>query len=242
VIYLSGAVKPHYKRMLPGEREDEYAQSRRWGVHNTWQGRTGIGFLHTPDMGNSPVPGAVWAADNGCFKDPDNFDLHRYIDWLAQRDRESCLFATAPDWPPQPGLGLTKGDWSCTIDRYPEGAAPIRGLGYPVALVAQDGFEHYLDRVLIWFASAIVDALFIGGSTEWKLSGAAAECVQEARRWGLWVHMGRVNSGKRLRIAADMGCDSADGTYLAFTGPKGLPQVCDWLDGVNVPLGARQAA
>jgi hypothetical protein len=59
----------------------------------------------------------------------------------------------------------------------------------------------------------------IGGSTSWKLGPAAASLAAQARRLGKWVHMGRVNSLKRLRYAASIGCDSADGTYLAF-GPE----------------------
>ena len=29
---------------------------------------------------------------------------------------------------------------------------------------------------------------------------------------GKWVHMGRVNSTRRIRYAASIGCDSVDGT------------------------------
>jgi len=79
-----------------------------------------------------------------------------------------------------------------------------------VALVAQDGLESL---PVPW---EDFDALFIGGSTAWKLSEAARELCQEAKRRGKWVHMGRVNSLRRMQVAEAFGCDSADGTMLRF--------------------------
>jgi hypothetical protein len=42
--------------------------------------------------------------------------------------------------------------------------------------------------------------------------------------------MGRVNSLRRLRYAADIGCDSVDGTYLAFGPDQNLPTLLTWID------------
>lgn len=52
----------------------------------------------------------------------------------------------------------------------------------------------------------------------------------EIRRRGLWVHMGRVNSLRRLEIAVDFGCDSVDGNYLGFGPDANLPKLLRWLD------------
>lgn len=71
--------------------------------------------------------------------------------------------------------------------------------------------------------------MFVGGDTAWKLGTAAAHLVTEAIARGLWAHMGRVNSLRRLRHAADMGCHSADGTLLAFGPDVRLPQLLGWL-------------
>jgi hypothetical protein len=234
VIYLSGAVKPHYATWIEGT-------ARPWGVltharcheaFEEWEDRGhGIGFLHQPRMGNREVPGVVWAADNGCFTDPYGFVLDRYRRWLDPRDRETCLFVTAPDF---------VGEWCWTLDRYDEVAETLRADGWRVALVAQDGLEIYLEQLEFRFWAGGIDALFVGGSTEWKLSSAAAEVVSEARRWGLWTHMGRCNSGRRVRIAHDMGCDSVDGTYLAHAGARCLPTVRGWLEALaqaDLPLG-----
>ena len=61
------------------------------------------------------------------------------------------------------------------------------------------------------------DALFIGGSTSWKLGPGAAAVAYDAKLRGKWVHMGRVNSLRRMRYAESIGCDSADGTTLRFS-------------------------
>lgn len=153
----------------------------------------------TPNMGNRLPAGQVWAADNGRFSRPETYSDERYLAWLGTRDATSCLFATAPD---------VLGDAARTLALSEPMFARIRAAGYPVALVAQDGLESLL---VPW---ADFDALFIGGTTAWKLSEAVTGLVAEAKRSGKWVHMGRVNSLRRLRFADAIGCDSADGTVL----------------------------
>jgi hypothetical protein len=46
--------------------------------------------------------------------------------------------------------------------------------------------------------------------------------------------MGRVNSRLRLGIAEWFGCDSADGTYLAFGPEKNLARLNGWLDEIEM--------
>lgn len=159
-----------------------------------------------------------WAADNACFNHPDDFSLESYMKWLGSLpmyQRDKCLFAPAPD---------VVGDPVKTLGRSLPVLPMIRDLGYRAALVAQDGIEH-LDIPWDEF-----DVLFIGGSTEWKLSEAARALCSEAKVSGKGLHMGRVNSYKRLKIANDFGCDTADGTYLAFGPIVNLPKLCNWLD------------
>src|SRR5208282_3846784 len=66
------------------------------------------------------------------------------------------------------------------------------------------------------------DVGFIGGSTDWKLGPEAKRLTTEARKRGKLVHMGRVNSTKRLLVAQRFGCDTADGTYLKHELAKGI--------------------
>ena len=46
----------------------------------------------------------------------------------------------------------------------------------------------------------------------------------------MWVHMGRVNSARRLKIADEFGCDSADGNFLGCGPDKNLPRMMRWFD------------
>jgi hypothetical protein len=175
-----------------------------------------VGRMHTPMMGNRVELGTVWAADTGCFGAPEKHTDDGYLRWLAARAAHAgrCLFATAPD---------VVGDAAATLERSAPMLPRVRGAGFRAALVAQDGLES-LD--VPWDA---FDALFVGGTTGWKLSEAAYRLVAEAKRRGKWAHMGRVNSWPRLRAAALSGYDSADGTFLAFGPDKNLPRLAGWL-------------
>src|SRR5690606_33191137 len=96
----------------------------------------------------------------------------------------------------------------------------VRNRGFKAAYVIQDGCQTI---------PASAGAVFVGGSTGWKLGPEARRLVAEGKRRRLWVHMGRVNSLRRLRYAADIGCDSVDGTYLAFGPDRNLPRLLSWL-------------
>ncbi|MBM7770908.1 hypothetical protein JOD54_001112 [Actinokineospora baliensis] len=160
-----------------------------------------------------PTPGTRWAADTGCFGSgyPGDEAWLRWLDRLHGHYR--CLFATAPD---------VVGDARATLARSAPWFDAIRARGYRAALVAQDGL---VERAIPW---ASIDVLFIGGTTDWKLSPDAAQLAQHAKRRGLWLHMGRVNSGKRWRYAKELDCDSADGTFLAFAPDANLERLRRW--------------
>jgi hypothetical protein len=112
-----------------------------------------------------------------------------------------CLFVTVPD---------VVADAVATAKLFEVWWRALARRGLPAALVAQDGLEH-LDR---WLSMAWprIDALFLGGSTDWKLGPTAEALVAAAKDRGKWVHMGRVSSSRRIRYAASIGCDSVDGT------------------------------
>lgn len=140
----------------------------------------------------------------------------------------NCAFAVAPD---------VVGDAAGTLERSTPWLSKIRDLGLPVAFVAQDGSEA--EGMIPWGS---FDVLFLGGSTEWKLDPELAGAVTaEANRRGVPVHMGRVNSKKRLNLAQAWGCKSADGTFLAFGGPKQLERLAVWIEAVD-PEGDDKAA
>ncbi len=175
-----------------------------------------VGFMHTPMMGNSLYHGRTWAADTGCFAAPHKHDNDKYLSWLHRHNdiAGQCLFATAPD---------VVGDAAATLVQSTPMLKAVRQIGYRAALVAQDGME---ELKIPWEE---FDALFIGGTTQWKLGSHAASIVQEAKRRDKWVHMGRVNSLRRLKFARSMGCDSADGTHVAFQPDINVLKVQRWV-------------
>lgn len=184
-----------------------------------------IGVMLTPMMGNKLPPDRLWAADTGCFAKPEKHNDDRYVKWLRERSEEShrCLFATAPDVRPE----FSSSPAQDTITRSLPMFSRIRNAGFLAALVAQDGLER-IDVPWDEF-----DALFIGGSTEWKLGEAATQLIRTANALGKWTHSGRVNSLRRLRHVQWQGCRSADGTYIAFGPDANIPKVVRWLDTIN---------
>jgi hypothetical protein len=75
-----------------------------------------------------------------------------------------------------------------------------------------------------------------GPLVEWKLGEAARDLTTQASVRGKWVHMGRVNSLKRLRYAEMIGCDSVDGTYLTFAPDENLPRLLGWLRDLDTQI------
>lgn len=174
-----------------------------------------LAFIATPRQGNKRPSGIRWCADNGCFSD--KFDEGQWWAWLVANagDAGTCSFAVAPD---------VVGDAVATLERSRPWFAKIRELGYPVAFVAQDGIEG---TEIPW---GEFDALFVGGSTEFKLGEVAVEVIAEAKRQGKYVHVGRVNSRKRLFQFAELGVDSVDGTFVTYAPKQNIHRLLSWVE------------
>ncbi|MBP8291144.1 MAG: hypothetical protein KAX65_00135 [Caldilineaceae bacterium] len=142
------------------------------------------------------LAGYPWLLDNGAYSDAWKVDqwvagLER---WAAHRS--TCIAAVVPD---------TVGDAQATLAKFAEFAPTVRQYGYPVAFVTQDGLR--LEDVP-W---SDFDVMFVGGTNQHKLH-ESMPFILEAKRRGKWVHIGRVNSAKRMHqfwIA-----DSCDGTSM----------------------------
>jgi len=175
--------------------------------------RHGIGVMLTPARWGRPdtTTYTAWAADTGCFTKPDSFDLGQYLAWLDPFPRDA-LFITAPDRLADPAA-----TWTVAEPVLPL----LRDHGFRAALVAQDGLT---DPPWDEF-----DCLFIGGTTRWKLSEDAYRLADQACERNKWVHMGRVNSFRRLRAASLSLFDSADGNYTGFGPDVNLPKLIGWL-------------
>ena len=182
-------------------------------------GRTPLGQMCSPAEGRTPLPGVIWSADNGCFGQGWPGE-DRWLAWLERHapDAHRCLFATAPD---------IVANAVATLDRSFEWFPVIRQIGYRAALVAQDGLERL---PVPW---SRFDVLFVGGSSCWKTSQAAADLVLEATRRAVPCHFGRVNPRKRYLYAARLGCASVDGTFLTYAPDRNLARLAEWMAGIR---------
>ena len=79
----------------------------------------------------------------------------------------------------------------------------------------------------------MIDVLFVGGTTEYKLGEQAVSAIRKAQELGKKVHVGRVNSKKRVEIFNSLKVDSVDGTYLIFGPDTNFPNLERWMKSAN---------
>lgn len=201
-----------------------------------------FGHLFVPRAKTYDGPLPLWAADNSAFTTL-GFDDELFIRLLDRTyQRPHCIFVTAPD---------IVGNSEQTLEQFFIWERTIRFYKLPVALVAQNGLHA---RDIPWH---LLQAVFIGGSpecplckfvrpndqlslrtcptcnvalVEWKLRRQAATIAAYAAARGKWVHMGRVNSERRLRYAASIGCNSIDGTAFSKWPDHFILKGVHWLD------------
>ena len=154
--------------------------------------------LFTPLTRRNPQqPERRFAMDNGAFA---RFEPEGFLKMLEKHrpNRDLCRFVAAPDV-----VGSARRTLECFANWQPKLAE------WPVAFVCQDGQEHL---EIPWNHCAVV---FIGGTTEWKMSRHAAHIVKAAGVMGKWCHVGRINTPGRYEYFKDLGADSCDGTGLS---------------------------
>ena len=142
-------------------------------------------------------PTRQWAIDNGAFS---RFEEKSFLSLLTREEhhKANCLFVTAPD---------VVGSARRTLEVFERWKGRLAS--WPIALACQDGQE---DLPIPWDEIA---AVFIGGSTTWKLSPSAAQCIKAAKTLGKWAHVGRVNDPARFAYFEEIGADSIDGTGVS---------------------------
>lgn len=169
-----------------------------------------LGVLITPKAGNRAhwwLKDTLWAIDNGAFS---GFDREAFLRLLHRCSvNKSCLFVAAPD---------CVGDAIKTRTMFDEWHEPITDMGFPVAYVLQDGQRS---QDMPWNDC---QAVFVGGSTEYKLGRDAVRLIREAKERGKWVHMGRVNTMRRVRFAITAGVDSIDGSQFSWFSDTYIPK------------------
>lgn len=157
--------------------------------------------------------GMPYALDNGAwtaFQREEPFDVEAF-------QRAFDLFGERADWVVIPDIvagGLASLDFSLPwIDRL-TGCKRL-------LLAVQDGMTTDMIRPLLSDRVGV----FVGGSTDWKLA-TAIEWGQLAHEVGCYMHVGRVNTVRRVRLCAAAGADSFDGTSATMFSQT-LPML-DW--------------
>lgn len=158
-----------------------------------------VGQLLTPltryRLRNPQLP---WAIDNGAFS---HFEEKAFLALLAREyhHRQNAKFVCAPD---------VVGSAARTLEVFDLWKSRLSD--WPLALVCQDGQENL---PIPWNE---IQAVFIGGSTNWKCSIHVEQIIRAAKDYfGKWVHVGRVNDPARYAHFEKLGVDSVDGSGLA---------------------------
>jgi hypothetical protein len=186
-----------------------------------------LGVLALPAAGNRlPDPPMPFGADNGCFKGLAAPAFLRLLAALTAHPHKP-LWVCCPD---------VVADAGATWSQYLVWSPVIRALELPLALVLQDGQETFKWRCYLESHWHELAAVFVGGSTGWKVSDAAVELCREAKARGKLVHVGRVNSLRRIvyfaRRARDAGfaVDTFDGGSFSRWGDVNIPKAIRWID------------
>jgi hypothetical protein len=211
-----------------------------------------VGHLVTPHTGNRiadiAASGRPWAADNGCGPKADGTpgeldegafwamceEIAQHCDpWRQPRTRRP-LWVVCPDV-----VGDATGTWA----RWQEWAPRLLALRLPLAYVIQDGYRSDQRPPL-----AQVRCAFLGGSTAFKESDEARQILRHWLADGKAVHVGRVNTERRLRLFDSLGTDhngypiqpsSIDGTQFSRYPDTYIPR---WAERLQPSLRGRLAA
>ena len=161
--------------------------SDRYG-YDFWQLRTPLtGYGHY---------GGDWGLDNGCFTE------FREAKWLSMI-KEARGVDVKPKFVVMPDVVGSARRTLELFDMFRDVA-----IGLSLGLVLQDGIGSF---AIPW---DIVDAVFVGGSDEFKVSNEAKSACRTAKILGKWVHVGRVNTLARVKDWIDL-CDSIDGSGIS---------------------------
>lgn len=150
--------------------------------------------LRTPLTVYARAEGVPYGLDNGCFK---RFKEKTWMRLVDEGLEDKPVFACLPD---------IVGDARRTVDMFEHFMQATAGV--PRALVLQDGIG---DVRIDW---RWVDAVFVGGSDNFKLSTECINACRSARMMGKWVHVGRVNTAARVRNWLGL-ADSIDGSGIS---------------------------
>ena len=178
-----------------------------------------LGVLMTPQNGNRmcslPLP---WACDNAAFSKPDD---HKF--WRMCMNAWSLMEHAPPLWVAAPDV---VGQHTATRRLFDDWVrcyeAEIGYVPFRLAFVLQNGCTV---AEVPWDQIA---AVFVGGDDRFKLR-QAPDLIAEAKSRGKLVHVGRVNSQRRLLYCLDVGADSVDGTSFSMFPDRWIPMAVKYI-------------
>lgn len=173
-----------------------------------------FGWLYTPRIRpttfsvqsiNNIIP---YYADNDAFN---GLNDTKYRELLVLLSQMSPVWITAPD---------KVGNATETNKLFALWYNSIKQ--FNIAYVLQDGIT--IDTIPWDYISCV----FLGGTTEFKLSQYAYDLLIESRQRNKLIHVGRVNSIKRIKYFWDV-CDSFDGSGFSRYSKAMLPRYIEFL-------------
>jgi hypothetical protein len=189
---------------LPMHRPSMIAYASRTGTRRNLDAMRAAGWrLIVSAAGVLRDENMGFALDNGAwtyFQQGRSFDERAFMHAVEKMGHRA-------DWivlPDIVGGGLRSLDYSLAwLER-------LRGLPTPVLLAVQNGCE--VDDVRSFLSPSV--GIFIGGDTAWK-EKTAIEWGKLARKRNCLLHVGRVNSARRIAICAAAGASSFDGSSVS---------------------------
>lgn len=173
-----------------------------------------FGWLYTPRI--KPTKFSIesigyripYYADNDAFN---GLNEPRYLELLRLLTDMNPVWITAPD---------KVGNATETNKLFTLWYNSIKQ--FNIAYVLQDGITI---NTIPW---DYISCVFLGGTTEFKLSQYAYNLLIEGRQRNKLIHVGRVNSIKRIKYFWDV-CDSFDGSGFSRYSKAMLPRYIEFL-------------
>lgn len=172
----------------------------------------GWGLLVSASGHDGPQGFERYALDNGAwsaFLNQTPWDRGRF-EQMCARYGNGAAWVVVPD---------VVADARATLERAAFWLPRLDHVAARRLIAVQDGMVP--DDVRAWLGQHV--GLFVGGSTAWKLKTMPVwgELASEA---GCYLHVGRVNTARRIAYCAAVGADSFDGTS-ATRYSKNLPRL-----------------
>lgn len=172
-----------------------------------------LGWLQGPRAWKTPCDYIPYALDN------DAYTLReKWTDTIWFKAMDKAANTIAPIWVLVPDLPMSRDG---TLERWEKYAPIASAYGWLLAFAVQDG-------MLPEDVPATAAVVFIGGSTNWKWRSLPMWASRFKR-----VHVGRVNTIRRLWMCEDHGVESVDGSGWfcgTIEGSQGR-QLMRWLKG-----------